>query len=127
MNWKTVLKDGFFPLWPTEHLERLLVALQTDDIRLTQGSTTTPPPLMSVQDWPCEACCLVAFGSTEDPFNSTVGEVEKAFAKACFDADSLLGAPAACRHLLNAFDDAPRGEIFRELAAEVKAELGRRA
>src|SRR6187397_2364540 len=54
-SWRLVWRDGFVPVISTSGLEALREALKSDDPRLTQGSTTTPPPLMCVQDWPVEA------------------------------------------------------------------------
>lgn len=93
---------------------------------MTQGSTTTPPPLACVQDWPCEGACLVGYAGWQGEGLERVGEVEHYFAKACFDADRLLGEPAACRWLLNYFDDAPRDEMRREMLAEVERALAER-
>jgi hypothetical protein len=128
-SWRVVLREGFFPHLPTAGLEALRGAVERDDPRLTQGSTTTPPPLMGVQDWPCEAACLIGWcgwkGGT-DPACETVGDVEEFFARACFDADQALGEAAACRWLLNWFDDAPRNEVLRELGFELGLELDRR-
>lgn len=56
----------------------------------------------------------------------TVGEIEDAFAQACYDADQLLQDVAGCRHFLNWFDDTPRDEMRRELLAEVKRTLSER-
>lgn len=56
-----IFKTGFAPQFTTHELRVLLRACETDDHRLTQGSTTTPPPLMCVQDWPCEAGCVMGF------------------------------------------------------------------
>ena len=39
----------------------------------------------------------------------------------------LMGEPAACRHVLNMWDDAPRDVARRELLAEVTREIERRA
>jgi hypothetical protein len=125
-SWQIVLRDGFLPLFSTERLAATLEALEKDDSRLTQGSTATPPPLMGVQDWPVEACCPISYFAADDPFESTVGEVEEAFAKACFDADQRLGEPAACRWLLNWIDDTDRQTMLTELAAEVRTELAKR-
>lgn len=124
-SWQIVFESGFLPLWSNETLERALAALDGDDHRLTQGSTTTPP-LMCVSDWSCEACDLIAFCSVEDPFESTVGEVEEGFARACFEADQRLGEPAACRWFLNFWDDEPRGSLFEEVAVVIRQELRRR-
>ncbi len=125
-SWRLVLTEGFFPQWSRQTLERALKALEEDNPKLTQGSTTTPPPLQCVQDWPCEACDLIAFCSVDDPFGSTVGEVEEGFAQSAFTADQLLGEPAACRWWLNHFDDSPRIRVFTETAAAIRKELERR-
>lgn len=42
-------------------LRGVLEMLKTDRPELTQGSTTTPPPLMCVQDWPVEAGDLIVW------------------------------------------------------------------
>ncbi len=128
-SWRTVLRDGFMPSFSIESLKALEEALSTDSPKLTQGASTTPPPLMCVQDWPCEAGCFVSYAGWQggnNPDMKTVGEVEQFFAKACYEADQRLGEPAACRWFLNAFDDTPRGEIFSELLQEVRQELIRR-
>ncbi len=108
---------------PTAGLEALRDALRGDDPRLTQGSTTTPPPLMCVQDWPVEAACCLGLCGWFGEGLTTVGQVEEFFAKACFDADVLMGGGAACRWFLNWFDDTPRDEMRRELLAEVELTL----
>lgn len=148
-SWRSTWRGGFAPFLPTEGLRALREALAVDDPRLTQGSTTTPPPLMAVQDWPVEAGDALAFvGATvlggfactreefiaaggnclhTNPASANVGQVEEFFAKACFEADRALGEPAACRWFLNFFDDTPRDEMRRELLSEVDRELERRA
>jgi hypothetical protein len=78
---------------------------------------------MCVQDWPVEAACALGFcawRAGENPEYTTVGEVEQFFAKACFDADQILGEAAACRWFLTWFDDTPRDEMRAELAEEVR-------
>lgn len=126
-SWRTVWREGFAPVLSTKGLEALRVALETDDPRLTQGSTTTPPPLLCCRDWPVEAACALGFCGWQGEGLATVGEVEEFFAKACFAADQLLGEPAACRFWLNWADDTPRDEMCRELLAEVNLTLeGRR-
>lgn len=142
----TVFLEGFAPQWPDSALASLLAGLEADDHRMSQGSTTTPPPLMSVADWPTEAGCLVCYvgmcsglvpgvdvnslhGVPADarwvrPDGSTVfysvGAVEEFFATACFDADNRMGEPGACRHLLNFWDDTPRDEARRTVAAWIR-------
>ncbi len=133
-KWRKVWRVGFAPMIATETLEKLLVAAESDDQHLTQGSTTTPPPLMWVQDWPVEAACALGFcgavengGFTDQSKEpATVGQCEEAFAKLCFDADMKLGEPAACRWWLNWFDDTDRPTMLRELAAEVRLALASR-
>lgn len=128
-SWRRVFRQGFAPIVSTEILVALRDALRADDPRLTQGSTTTPPPLMAVQDWPVEAACLSAFcGVVENGgFEvATVGQVEESFARLCFDIDQRLGQPAECRHLLNFWDNTPRPDAIRELLAEIDLALAQR-
>lgn len=125
-SWRQVWRDGFVPVLSTAGLESLREALDKDDPRLTQGSTTTPPPLMCVQGWPCEAACALGFCGWQGDGKQTVGEVEEFFAKACWEADQRLGQPAACRYFLNWFDDTPRPEMRKELLAEVELALAAR-
>lgn len=125
-SWRIVWRNGFVPVLPVDGLKALAEALRTDDVRLTQGSTTTPPPLMCVADWPCEAGCALGYCGTIENGGfgeATVGAVEEFFAKACFEADQRLGQPAACRWFLNWFDNTPRDEMRRELLAEVELAL----
>jgi hypothetical protein len=125
-TWRKTWRNGFAPLLSTNGLQALRSVLVDDDPRLVQGSTTMPPPLMCVQDWPVEhACALGVCGWLGDGAN-TVGEVEEYFARLCFEADSNLGEPAGCRWFLNWFDDTPRNEMRREMIAEVDVELVRR-
>lgn len=126
-TWQQVWRDGFAPVLTKSGLLALRRALKRNDTRLTQGSTTTPPPLPSVQDWPVEGACALGFCGWQGEGCGTVGEVEEYFAKCCFEADQRLGEPAGCRWFLNWFDDAPRGEMIRDLLSEVERELaGRR-
>jgi hypothetical protein len=125
-SWRLVWRNGFVPVLSTAGLEALRDALQSDDPRLTQGSTTTPPPRMCVQDWPVEAACALGFCGWQGDGLDAVGEVEEFFARACFEADHRLGEPAACRWFLNWFDDTPRDQMRRDLLAEVERALADR-
>ncbi|WP_020471707.1 hypothetical protein [Zavarzinella formosa] len=125
-SWKTVWREGFVPGLSSEGLEALRDALSQDDPRVTQGSTTTPPPLMCVQEWPVEAACAVGFCGWQGEKLETVGQVEEYFARLCYDADRRLGEQAACRYFLNWFDDASREDMRRELCAEVERALEER-
>lgn len=124
--WKRTFREGFAPSFSTKGLEALAEALRADDPHLMQGGTTDPPPLMCVQDFPCECACPVAFVGWKGEELETVGEVEEFFAKACFEADQRLGEPAACRYLLNWVDDSSRDVLRKELLAEVEVVLAER-
>lgn len=126
-SWRQVWRDGFAKVLPVDGLISLAEALKTDDPRLHQGATTTPPPLMCVQDWPCEGANVLGWTKYQGDTRVTVGEVEEHFARCCFEADQRLGEPAACRWFLNWFDDTPRDEMRRELLAEVELTLVERA
>ena len=126
-SWRTVWRQGFAPVLSLRGLEALRDALTNDDTRLVQGSTTTPPPLMCVQDWPVEAACALGYCGWQGDRLETVGEVEEYFARCCFEADQRLGEAAACRWFLNWFDDTPRDEMRRELLAEVERAIEERA
>ena len=122
-SWKRVWRDGFAPQLSAANLTALRDALVADDPRLTQGSTTTPPPLQCVQDFDVEAACALGFCAWKGAGLATVGEVEEFFARACFETDRRLGQAGACSWFLNWFDDAPRDEMRRELLAEVELAL----
>lgn len=125
-SWRLVWRDGFVPVLSTKGLETLRDAMAGDDPRLMQGSTTTPPPLMCVQDWPVEAACALGFCGWQGDDLDTVGQVEEFFARACFEADQKLGEPAACRWFLNYWDDTPRDRLFREMREEIEFNLRER-
>jgi hypothetical protein len=125
-SWREVWRNSLAPVLATAGLEALANALRIDDSRITQGSTTTPPPLMCVQDFPVEAACCLGFCGWQGGGLTTVGQVEEFYARCCFEADQRLGEPAACRWFLNWFDDTPRDEMRRELLAEVELVLAER-
>lgn len=125
--WQHVWRNGFSSSIATAGLVALQAALEADDPRLIQGSTTSPPPLLCVQDWPIEACDPLAFALWHASEMETVGDIHSLWAEACFEADQRLGEPAACRWFLNWADDTPRDVMRRELLAEVERELAIRA
>jgi hypothetical protein len=125
-SWRKVWREGVAPLVSTAALEALQRALSDDDARLLQGSTTTPPPLQCVQDWPVEAACALGFCGWQGEGLETVAEVEEFFARMCFEIDQRLGEPAACRWFLNWFDETPRDEMREALLAEVHRALAQR-
>jgi hypothetical protein len=125
-SWQLSWRKGFVPQLSTEQLTALRDALATDDSRLSQGSTTTPPPLLCVQDWPVEAACLLGYCGVVAAGGfgtATVGQAEECFARLCFEADSALGEPAACRWVINLWDDTPRPEARRIFLEEVELAL----
>src|SRR5262245_8963660 len=125
-SWRKVWRDGVEPLLSTEGLEALRQGLISDDARLLQGATTTPPPLACVQDWPVEAACALGYCGWQGEGLETVGQVEEFFARMCFEIDQRMGEPAACRRLLNWYDATPRAQMRRELLAEVNRTLAER-
>jgi hypothetical protein len=125
-SWRKVWREGVAPLLSTPGLEALQRALKNDDARLVQGSTTTPPPLPCVQDWPVEAACALGFCGWQGDGLESVSEVEEFFARTCFEIDQRLGEPAACRWFLNWFDETPRDEMRELLLDEVYRALGQR-
>jgi hypothetical protein len=125
-SWRKVWREGLAPHLSTEGLEALDTALASDDPRLLQGATTTPPPLRCVQDWPVEAACVLGYCGWQGDGLETVAEVEEFFARLCFEADQVLGEPAACRWFLNWYDETPREEMCRLLLEEVRRTLAER-
>jgi hypothetical protein len=110
----------------TPGLAALQAALVDDDKRLLQGATTSPPPLMCVQDWPVEAACAVTLTGWLGDGLSLVGEAEEYFGRMCYECDQAVGEPAGCRWFLNFWDETPRKEAIALLLPEVEAELVRR-
>jgi len=125
-SWRKVWREGLAPHVSTAGLEALRRALVEDDGRLVQGTTTTPPPLQALQDWPVEAACVLGYCGWQGDGLETVAEVEEFFARLCFEADQTLGEPAASRWFLNWFDDTPREEMRPLLLAEVNHTLAQR-
>jgi hypothetical protein len=125
-SWRKVWREGFAPVLSTAGLQALRKALTADDTRLIQGSTSSPPPLMCVQDWPVEAACALGFCAWQGEGLETVAEVEEFFARTCYEADQRLGEPAACRYFLNWFDDTPRPQMRKLLLEEVNRTIAER-
>jgi hypothetical protein len=125
-SWRKVWREGLASQISTAGLESLRAALISDDARLLQGATTSPPPLQCVQDWPVEAACGLSYCGWQGDGLESVAEVEEYFAQRCFEADQILGEPAACRWFLNWFDETPREEMRRLLLGEVNRTLAQR-
>jgi len=125
-SWQKVFREGIAPSLSLAGLEALQRALQNDDPKLLQGSTTSPPPLQAVQDWPVEAACALAYTGWEGDMLPTVGAVEEYFARKCYECDQRLGEPAACRFFLNWVDETPRDVMRAQLLPEVTAAIAAR-
>jgi hypothetical protein len=125
-QWRKVWRDGMVGQLSTPGLEALARALRTDDPRLIQGGTTSPPPLRAVLHWPVEGACLVGFCGWQGDGLETVAEVEKFFAGVCSACDQAVSEPAGCRWTLNWFDETPRDEMRAALLPEVERALASR-
>ena len=125
-SWQKVWREGLEPLLSTTGLQALGDALAKDDPRLLQGATTVPLPSQCVQDWPVEAACALGFCGWQGEKLETVDEVEEYFARMCFEIDQRLSEPAACRWLINWFDETPREQMREQLLAEVNRSLAQR-
>lgn len=125
-TWKQVWRVGVAPQLLTRGLVALRQAIITDDARLIQGGTTSPPPFACTLDWLVEAACLIGFCGWQSDGLKTVKEVEIYFGQVCFECDKEMREPAACRWLLNWFDETPREEMLKQLLPEVELELARR-
>lgn len=124
-GWKA-LWQAALRLLPTKGIEALREAMENDSPELIQGNTTNPPPLKGCMDWPVESACLLGYCGWKGNNLKTVAEVEEYFGKICFEIDNEFDEPAACRYLLNMFDDAPRPEMIILLLPDLKTELERR-
>ena len=85
-----------------------------------------PQPRCGRPGWACEGACLLAYAGWIGDGLDGVGDVEDRFAKVCFEAEARIGEPAACRWLLDWFDNTPLDEVRRDLLPEIDAELERR-
>lgn len=121
-----VWREGFAPFLSQEALVALRGGVASHDPRLIQGATTVPPPLQCVQDWPVEAACAVGYCFWQGDGLATVGEVEEAFARLCFECDQRMGEPAVCRHWLNWYDETPWNEMAAIFIIELDREIARR-
>lgn len=126
-TWQKVWRDGFAPAITNGGLLALRAALQSDDWRIAQKATTTPPPMPKTSDCPVEAACALGYCGWQGGIGvETVGAVEEYFGRLCFEADQRLGRPAACEGFLNWYDETPRPQMIAALLDEVERELSQR-
>ena len=116
--WKRVWRLGIVPQLSMHGLEALRRALLTDDKRLLQGATCSPPPLHCVSDWLVEGADAISFTLWQGDGYGTVGQLEERFASVCCRASNDLGEPAAIRYFLNWWDESPREKARQQLLIE---------
>jgi hypothetical protein len=126
-SWRKVWRDALAPLLPTKGLEALQKALIADDKQLIQGSTTSPPPLQCVEDYPLEGACGITYPLWKGEGLETVGQVENRFAQVCYKADHTTGVPGGIGWFFQWFDETPREEMRRLLLEEVQHTLSTRS
>src|SRR5688572_5781617 len=97
-------------------LKALEAALITDDVRLIQGNTCWPPPLLHC-DVEVGAACAVSFCGWQGDGLQTVAEVEEYFGDTTQAVDAEFNEPAMSRYFLNWYDDTPRDVMRREMLA----------
>lgn len=117
--WQRVWRFGIAPLLTPAGLAALRDALESDDPRLIQGSTTEPMPVPLFAHEPVEGACAVAFSLWRGNATERVGTLHRAFRSLCASADDLLDEPLGTMVFLNWFDETPRAEMRRELLAEI--------
>lgn len=131
-SWKCVWRRGFAPLLSTRSLEALAAALEADDQRLRQGTTSGPTVITQTREGavlghlPPEYACAIGWCGWQGEGLETVPEVEEFFARMCFEVDQRLGQGGACRWFINWFDETPRHTMRRELLAEIRHNLAER-
>lgn len=125
-SWQRAWRLGIAPSLSEAGLRALEHALLSNDKRLLQGATCSPPPLQCMRDWPVEGACSIGFCGWQGDGLNTVAEVEAYFATVCAAADQRLGEPAAVRYFLNWFDESSRDVMRCEMLLEVEREILRR-
>ena len=116
--WKRVWRLGIVSQLSMQGLEALRRALLTDDKRLIQGATTSPPPLHCVSDWNVEGADAISFALWQGDGYATVGQLEERFAMVCCKASNELGEPAAIKYFLHWWDESPRFKARQQLLIE---------
>ncbi len=119
-SWRKVWRQGVVPHLNLEGLLALEQALVTNDRRLIQGATISPPPLQCVQGWPVDAACLIAYCGWHGNHLHTVGDLELFFADICRECDDSTGEPGSVRWLLTMYDEWPRETMIANLLPEVR-------
>lgn len=121
--WRRVWRDGLSPRLSARALAALRVAIVTDDPRLVQGTTCSPPALQALCERRVETACALGYCGWQGEGLAKVGEVEDYFQQLCDGADERIAERAVCRFFLNWYDDTPRDEMRRELLIEIERSL----
>ncbi len=121
---RDVWRVGLAPLLSLEQLERLRIALATNDPRLCQGMTVIPRVLNEDDPLQAEAACPIGFCALGELRRSA--QIEMYFAEMCREIDVRMGALAACRYLINFWDDNPRDVVRAAMLTEVQRTLAER-
>lgn len=124
--WRLAWRDGIAPELSDAGLEALAGALDADDPRLIQGTTSYPPPLATLAAEAVTACCAIGFAGWQGDGKRSVGQIEEHFWSVCQRAIENTGDPLAARTFLNWWDDAPRDQARMQLLAEVELALAER-
>lgn len=123
---RDAFRVGIAPQFTTETIVALRDALANDDERLIQHTTTEPPPLLCVADWPIRCGCGVAFCCWVGEMLIKVAEVHESFGRVIVESDRLLGGVAKTSAFLHFWDDTPRDQMRAELLTEVELILSER-
>jgi len=124
--WRKVWRNGLVPQLSTNELLALKHGLETDDPKLVQGITTSPPAIDIFATSQVEFCCGLTYSSWKGENKTTVAEADARYTQLCQNTDELLGEPGVSRFFLNWFDETPRVEMRRQLLTEVVIALSNR-
>jgi hypothetical protein len=100
-SWRMVWREGLAPVLSTSGIESLWQALRNNDPRLTQGSTTTPPPLLSLADCPCDGADAIGWCGWQGERLEPLARSRSSSPAPVLKSIGRLGEPAAYRWFLN--------------------------
>ena len=124
---RDVWRVGLAPLLTLEQLEKLRIALVTNDKRLEQGVTVLPRVIEEEDPTEATAACLIGFCALGELRRSA--SIEEWFANICYRIDVVmreLREPGRISHLLCWFDDTSRAQMRADLLTEVQRTLAER-
>ena len=124
--WQQAWRGGIARQLSLGSLLALRSALESDSHELAQGITTHPPALISNEDHPMCAACVLALAIWRGEGLETVGQVDERFNQICAQAGQYLGDPAGAGYFLNWVDGTPRDEMRAQLLEEVRFSIAER-